>query len=352
MIIDNNNAAGPAYYRLTVKAIREETCDAKSFVLSPERGEAPLFRYAPGQFLSFRVPFEDRTIIRSYSLSSAAGADPDMRICVKRVKDGRGSNWFNEHLSVGARIEATLPAGRFVLRDSQAPLFLVAGGSGITPCISLIKQVLFETQRRVRLVYANRDAAAIIYRDELDNLQRRFSDRLECEHRLDDTHGFLTPDILTALSNGWEGADFYICGPAPLMDMAEETLDKNFGDQAFIVTERFVSPDDDDTLTAAPVADDQQVFVDTFRVTLDGGDHTVPYAAGMTLLQAALKAGIDVPVSCAEGHCGTCMGALKSGKVEMTSTKALSKRNLERGYVLACQSRPTASEPIWLDFDL
>lgn len=351
MIIENMNAAGPAYYRLTVKAIREETCDAKSFVLSPERREAPLFRYTPGQFLSFRVPFEDRTIIRSYSLSSAPGADPDMRICVKRVADGRGSNWFNDHLGVGARIEATLPAGRFVLRDSQAPLFLVAGGSGITPCISLIKQVLFETQRRVRLVYANRDAATIIYRDELDNLQRQFSDRLECEHRLDDTHGFLTPDKITSLSNGWEGSDFYICGPAPLMDIAEETLDKNFGDQAFIVSERFVSPDDDDASAAAPVTEDQQVLVDTFRVTLEGEDITVPYAAGMTLLQAALKAGIDVPVSCAEGHCGTCMCALKSGQVEMTSTKALSKRNLARGYILACQARPAAPEPLWLNFD-
>ena len=353
MIIENMNAAGPAYYRLTVKAIREETCDAKSFVLSPERREAPLFRYTPGQFLSFRVPFEDRTIIRSYSLSSTPGADPDMRICVKRVRDGRGSNWFNEHLSVGARIEATLPGGRFVLRDSQAPLFLIAGGSGITPCISLIKQALFETQRRVRLVYANRDAAAIIYRNELDNLQRQFPDQLECEHRLDDTHGYVTPDIVESLSNGWEAADFYICGPKPLMDIAEETLGKKFGDQAFIMTERFLSPDDNDTPSVSPVAaDDPQAFIDTFRITLDGQDHTISYAAGMTLLQAALKAGIDVPVSCAEGHCGTCMGALKSGQVEMASTKALSKRNFARGYILACQARPTSAEPLWLDFDL
>ncbi|MDO5758918.1 MAG: ferredoxin--NADP reductase [Rhodobacterales bacterium] len=350
MSIENKDVAGPVFYRLTVKAVREETADAKSFVFSPERGEDELFRYTPGQFLSFRVPYGNGTIIRSYSFSSAPGADPDMRICVKRVKDGRGSNWFNDHLGPGARIEATLPAGRFVLRDSKAPLFLIAGGSGITPCLALIKQVLLGTRRRVRLIYANRDAASIIYREELDNLERRFPDRLECKHRLDDTHGFLTPDTITSLANGWREADFYICGPAPLMDMAEETLGNNLGDQAFITTERFISPDDD--AAPAPPATNQSALIDAFRVTLDGHDHTIPYVAGMTLLQAALKAGVDAPVSCAEGHCGTCMAALKSGKVEMTSTKALSKRNLERGYILACQSRPAASEPLWLNFDL
>lgn len=346
--------AGPTYYRLTVKAVRDETSDAKSFVLTPERGEAPLFRYKPGQFLSFRIPFQGRTIIRSYSLSSAPGADPDMRVCVKRVKDGRGSNWFNDHLSVGARIEATPPSGRFVLRDSDASLFLIAGGSGITPCISLLKQALLETRRQVSLVYANQNATSIIYRDELERLQNQFAGRLDCLHRLDDSDGFLTPDNIASLAKDWPGADTYICGPAPLMDMAEDALTQTFGDQAYVMTERFISPDDDapDMSDAEQGLSQQEAPIEEFRLTLDGMDHMVPYKAGQTLLQAALDAGIDAPVSCTEGHCGTCMSALKSGKVLMASTKALSKRNLERGYVLACQSRPTTPELLWLDFDL
>ena len=92
--------------------------------------------------------------------------------------------------------------------------------------------------------------------------------------------------------------------------------------------------------------------VERFRLTLDSENHTVPIAAGETLLQAALAAGFDAPHSCTEGRCGTCMAWLRSGNVSMASTRALSKRNLERGYVLACQSRPSSPAPIWLDFDL
>ena len=93
-------------------------------------------------------------------------------------------------------------------------------------------------------------------------------------------------------------------------------------------------------------------LVESFRLTLDSEDHTVPIAAGETLLQAALAAGIDAPHSCTEGRCGTCMSWLRNGDVSMASTRALSKRNIERGYVLAWQSRPSSPAPIWLDFDL
>jgi len=92
--------------------------------------------------------------------------------------------------------------------------------------------------------------------------------------------------------------------------------------------------------------------IESFRLTLDGEDHTVPIAAGQTLLQAALAAGIDAPHSCTEGRCGTCKSWLRTGDVSMESARALSPRNKERGYVLACQSRPASSDPIWLDFDL
>jgi 3-ketosteroid 9alpha-monooxygenase subunit B len=276
-----------------------------------------------------------------------------MTVCVKRVADGRGSNWFNDHLTAGNSIEATRPAGRFVLRDSNAPLLLIAGGSGITPCISLIKQALVETERRVKLVYANQNAAAVIYRETLDMLEARYADRFTCHHWLDGDNGFLTATDIAATAAGWEQADCYICGPDPLMDLAEETLGARFGTGALVLTERFISPDDPapgptvDVSTPPPEA-----LVENFRLTLDDENHTVPIAAGETLLQAMLTAGIDAPSSCTEGHCGTCMSWLRNGEVSMTSTRALSKRDVERGYVLACQSRPSSPAPIWLDFDI
>jgi 3-ketosteroid 9alpha-monooxygenase subunit B len=344
----------PVYHRLTVKAVREETTESRSFVLSPERGETSLYNYAPGQFLSFRIPYDRSIIVRSYSLSSAPSTDPDMTICVKRVADGRGSNWFNDHLTAGARIEATRPAGRFILRASEVPLFLIAGGSGITPCISLIKQALVKTERSVKLVYANQNAGSVIYRETLEMLERRFADRFTCTHWFDDARGFLTTKDIAAAAAGWQSADSYICGPSPLMDMAEETLAALFGVDARILTERFVSPDDPpaDQSTAKALEPSAEVLIDHFQLTLDGEDHVVPISGGQTLLQAALVAGIDAPSSCTEGHCGTCMALLRSGDVSMTSTEALSKRNIERGHVLACQSRPSSAEPMVLDFDI
>lgn len=345
---------GPSYHRLTVKAVREETAEARSFVLVPEGGETTLFRYQPGQFLSFCVPHDGGELIRSYSLSSAPCTDPDMTVCVKRVDGGRGSNWFNDHLTAGVCIDATRPAGRFVLRAGDAPLLLVAGGSGITPCISLIKQALVETGRRVKLVYANQNAASVIYREALDMLESRFASRFACQHWLDDKRGYLTAADIAAAAEGWEQADGYICGPDPLMDLAEETLGGLFGAGATVLTERFVSPDD--PVRSRTAEEDStpptNALVESFRLTLDGEENIVPIAAGETLLQAALAAGVDAPNSCTEGHCGTCMSWLRSGEVTMTSNQALSKRNIERGWILACQSRPSSDAPIWLDFDI
>ncbi len=349
-----DSVAGPSYHWLTVKAVREETAEARSFVLASEAGEEALYRYSPGQFLTFRVPHDEAELIRSYSLSSASCSDPDMTVCVKRVAGGRGSNWFNDQITAGARIEATRPAGRFVLRDREGPLLLIAGGSGITPCISLIKQALVETERRVKLVYANQNAASVIYRETLGTLESQFPDRFTCRHWLDDDRGFLTAADIAKTARGWEQADGYICGPDPLMDMAEETLVALFGTGAMILTERFVSPDDPvrnrDAVEVPAVP--TEALIESFRLTLDGEDHAVPIAPGETLLEAALAAGIDAPCSCTEGHCGTCMSRLRSGDVSMASTRALSKRNAERGYVLACQSRPSSSDAIWLDFDI
>ncbi len=349
----NNSSIEPGYHRLTVKAVHEETAEARSFVLIPEPCDASLYRYTPGQFLSFRVPHDEGELIRSYSLSSAPRSDPDMTVCVKRVADGRGSNWFNDHLTAGKCIEATRPAGRFVLRDGNAPLLLIAGGSGITPCISLIKQALVETGRRVKLLYANQSAPSVIYRETLDMLEGRFTDHFTCRHWFDDDSGFLTATDISAAAAGWEQADCYICGPDPLMDLAEETLGAQFGVGATVLTERFASPDDPAPRPTVDVsAPSPDALIESFRLTLDGEDHRVPIATGESLLEAALIAGIDAPSSCTEGHCGTCMSWLRSGDVSMTSTRALSKRDIERGYVLACQSRPSSAAPIWLDFDI
>lgn len=348
-------------FPLTIKAKHAETDAACSFILVPQSAHQTDFAYKAGQFLTFDIPHPSAPILRSYSLSSTPDIDPYMRICVKRVVKGRGSNWMIDHLHPGDVIWSSAPLGSFTLTSTQAPVLLIAGGSGITPCIGLIKQILVQTQRHVHLLYANQTQASVIYRRELDDLCERFSDRFACQHWIEADQGYVTAEAVVATSNRLlalgEMPDCYICGPGPLMDLVEAALADHLGEHATIAIERFASPQDGDS-TADTARNPAEVVPVTslvhppiFELHLDGETHKIPLSAGHTLLEAALAAGIDAPKSCLEGHCGACMGHLKSGHVDMASTKALSKRNIKRGYVLACQARPSSIDPIHIDFD-
>lgn len=340
--------AGDRTYPLKVSNKRFETEDAASFVLIPRSTDAHAFSYRAGQFLTFSIPHEGKNLTRSYSLSSAPGVDAEMTICVKRVVGGRGSNWMIDQLETGDIIEATAPSGQFTLTDAQTPVLCVAGGSGITPCISMIKEALVKTERQVRLFYANRTAASVIYRDQLNSLATQFPDQFTCIHWLDEAKGFAAKaDLLEAL--GPEVPDCYICGPTPLMDMAEALYLDQLCADATVKTERFVSPDDPVEVEQPSVKPAKGPA--SFTMTLDDEVHEIPLAPGQTLLEAALAQGIDAPRSCTEGHCGACMCRLESGCVDMASTKALSKRNIERGNILACQSRPKTDEKLRISFD-
>ena len=345
--------ASSGFHQLTVKNVAIETSQSKSFVLAPRRNELHLFRYQPGQFLTFQIPLSTGLIERSYSISSAPSFDPDLTICVKRVKNGRGSNWSNDQLKIGTTIRSRVPAGRFTLDDKQSDLLIIAGGSGITPCISLIKHTLFETSRKVKLVYANQNSQSIIYLNVLNLLQKRFPDRFECVHWLDDKNGLMGPKDIISGAYGYDNASCYICGPALLMDMAQDVLMDSFGSTLNIKTERFISPEDE-TLDSE-IQDSNEFagteFLTEFRLQFEGNVHTVKLAAGQTLLQAALAGDLDIPRSCTEGHCGTCIAKLCNGQVSMTSTKALSKRNIERGHILLCQSHPGSDNPLFVNLD-
>ena len=339
------------FYPLTVKKIVDETSQSRSFVLTPQRSDLILFRYQPGQFLSFKIQMDTGLIERSYSISSAPCYDPDMTVCVKRVDNGRGSNWFNDQLKVGSTIMARAPAGRFTLDDGQSDLLIIAGGSGITPCISLIKHTLYETSRNVKLVYANQNSESIIYIETLNQLQKRFSERFACVHWLDDARGFMKTKDVLSFAKGYEKASVYICGPAQLMDMAEEVLMDNYDDQLAIKTERFISPDDVNSQESGLSKFTDNVLLSEFRLQYEGEIHKISLDQGQTLLQAALASDLDIPRSCTEGHCGTCIAKLIDGDVCMASTKALSKRGIERGHILLCQAQPSSDKPLFVNLD-
>jgi 3-ketosteroid 9alpha-monooxygenase subunit B len=225
-----------------------------------------------------------------------------------------------------------------VLDGSNAPLVLFAGGSGITPVVSLLKTTLATTERSVTLLYANRDAGSVIFAEELARLERAHAGRLRVVHRLDEAHGLLDEDAVRALASEQRDASFYLCGPAPFMALVERVLVAARVPEERVRVERFVfTPHANDAPPPAPDGAEMPEFVE---VILEGKQHRVPYVQGKTLLQTARDAGLDAPYSCEEGFCGCCASNLLEGRVVMAADDALSAEEQRRGMILACQSRP------------
>jgi 3-ketosteroid 9alpha-monooxygenase subunit B len=333
-------------HALRVARVVEETHDAMSVVFEVPPELRDEFRYEAGQFLSFKVPYEGRLLVRSYSLSSSPDVDTEHKVTVKRVDDGRISNWMNDRVRAGSRLLVVPPAGLFVLDPrAQRDLVLWSGGSGITPCISIIKSALATTQRRMLLVYANRDERSIIFREELDALCAKHPDRLRVAHSLDDVDGFVTSDDVARQMQGDLGRDCYLCGPAAFMDTVEHALRALGVARERIHIERFISPHDHEGEAPPPeAATADEIAPASITIVLDGKQHEVPYDAGERVLEAARRAGLDPPFSCEEGYCSCCMAKLGSGQVKMASNDCLTPELLEEGWVLTCQSRCTGGK--------
>jgi 3-ketosteroid 9alpha-monooxygenase subunit B len=342
------------FHELQVSAVIRETADCSSFELAvpPELRDA--YRYKAGQHLTFELPWDDFKVTRCYSLSSCPDLREPLKIGVKRVEGGRISNWLNDNLKVGDSIMASVPEGRFVLDPetrSGAPLFLFAGGSGITPIIALLKSALATTKRSITVLYANQDRDSVIYGEELNRLAAENSDRVIVHHHLDAEGGYLEPAEVRALLHHTDVAEFYICGPEPFMELIERTLDEAGVHEELVYIERFVSPADPDRVEADAVDVMSLEAPDGFSLWLNGRSRTVPYEKGKTLLQCAQAAGLNPAHSCESGYCGSCMAHVGTGKVYMRTHEALSERDVARGVALLCQSFPSSTEPLELDGD-
>jgi ferredoxin len=249
---------------------------------------------------------------------------------------------------------ASVPEGRFVLDPetrSSAPLFLFAGGSGITPIIALLKSALATTKRSITVFYANQDRDSVIYGEELDRLAGENAGRLTVRHHFDAEGGYLTPAEVRALLHDTDVSEFYICGPEPFMELIETTLAEAGVHEELIYIERFVSPADPDRVEADAVDVESLEAPDTFSLWLGGRSRTISYLKGKTLLQCAQAAGLQPAHSCESGYCGSCMAHVNMGKVHMRTHEALSERDIARGVALLCQSVPAGNEPLELDCD-
>ncbi len=325
----------PDYHRLPVVDVIEETAEAKSFVLRVDPGLARVFAYRPGQFLTVRVPHNGSGgIARCYSLSSSPYTDRDLKITVKRVPDGHGSNWLCDHLAPGTELELTPPAGTFTPQLDN-DLLLLAGGSGITPVMSIIKGALCEGRGHLALVYANRDEPSVIFGSELRRLAGEYPHRLSVHHWLDSVAGPPTVDTLQPVLRPYAGRDAYVCGPEPYMAVACETLGTLGVPAHRVHIERFQLADEPPAPGPEGVAQDA-----TVEVTLDGITHQLPWPAGSRLLDVIMGAGLNPPYSCRQGICGACACRLLAGEVHLVHNEVLEDEDFADGYILACQALP------------
>jgi len=328
---------------LTVTDVVAETADACSIEFTVPAGHETEFAYKPGQFLTLEIPGPDGPIARSYSLCSSPDTDASLRIAVKRVADGVGSNWVCDNLKPGSVVRVLPPAGVFTPKTWDEDLLLFAGGSGITPVLSILKSALVVGTRKVTLVYANQHEKAVIFAAELRALAEKYPDRLHVIHWLESVQGLPNRTQLAAFAAPFTSYTSFICGPSPFMDSVSHCLRELGVPPARIHVEKFLSLAEnpfDRAIESASVHD----AADTaeLEVLLDGATHTLQWPRQTKLLDFLLDSGIKAPFSCRQGACSACACIVDEGEVKMLVNDILEEDDLRDGFVLGCQSLPVS----------
>jgi 3-ketosteroid 9alpha-monooxygenase subunit B len=328
-------------FQVRVREVIAETDDACSVVLDPPEDAAERFAYRPGQFLTVQLPSPSGPVGRCYSLCSSPHVDDAMTIAVKRVKDGIGSNWINDTLQPGHVLDCLPPAGAFTPRTFDQDFLLFAGGSGITPVLSILKSALAAGTGKVVLVYANQHEKSVIFAGELRRLAAEHPERLHVIHWLESVQGLPSHAQLRALAAPYTSYTSFVCGPSPFMESVTHVLRELHVPPSRIHIERFQSLADNPFDAVAPVVSEAAGgAVASLEVELDGRTHQFDWPTQTKLLDFLLDNGLDAPFSCRQGACSACACIIGEGEVKMLKNEILDQADLDEGYVLACQSVP------------
>lgn len=344
------------YFDVKVKDIIRETRDSISIVLDNPDNK---IQYKPGQYLTLMVTIGGKEERRSYSLSSSPDYDREIIVTVKKVDQGKVSRYLVEDLKPGDEIRIMTPAGNFTTdfsAENRRNLVFFAGGSGITPLISLMKSALVkEPGSKIILIYQNREEGSIIFSDKIEELIRNHPDRIRVTHILSKPspdwqgeRGRLHPEQIKSIL-GRQGIDirnsaFFICGPGRMMETIDSTLDELGVDMKNRYRESF-SGSGSSSKTDIPSEEPKLNFTESrVTISLDNEKHEILVKPDDFILETALDADIDMPFSCQSGICTSCRGKLISGNVTMDEPEGLSDEELKAGYILTCVSHPATEE--------
>lgn len=360
--------AAPRFYQLKVKEVRPETADCVSVSLDVPEELKETFRFAPGQYLTFRRHEKDAEIRRSYSIC-ASPKDDELRVAIKLVEQGKFSSYAHEQLKAGDVLDVMPPLGKFTPRKTEVKhkeYLAFAAGSGITPIMSIMKAVLEEEpEANFTLIYGNKNRNTIIFREAIEALKNKYMQRLRVYHILSREHmdiplfnGRITAekcaefcDTLIDISTIDEA---FICGPEEMILSVRQKLIDLGMPSAQVHIELFTSPDQphESHRQWATEHKHDEGAMSKVSITLDGAtfDMDLSYN-GDSILDAALKKGADLPYACKGGVCCTCRALLVEGEVEMEVNYALEPDEVAKGYILTCQSHPKTPKVV-VDFDV
>lgn len=353
------------FYPLRVIDVQPETAEAIAVTLEPPTDAADLFRFAPGQHLTLRAEIGDEDIRRNYSLFVPPG-EGTLRIAIKRVAGGRFSGWAETGLRRGATIASMRPAGHFTwaFDPARARNYVAfAGGSGITPILSLLATGLaIERDSQFTLLFGNRSSDSIMFLEDLAALKDRYLGRFQLYHFLtaeaDDVALFngrmneqRIAEILASLIDPAQVDAAFICGPGQMMDTAERALLDAGMDPDHVLVERFSTGKQSEAEFEAQREATRKAAGAEVRVTLEGRRRLVPFAEEQgNILDSARAAGIAAPYACKAGVCATCRAKLTAGRVRMLANYGLSKEEVAAGYILTCQAVPETGD-VAVDYD-
>jgi ring-1,2-phenylacetyl-CoA epoxidase subunit PaaE len=348
------------FYELAVYDAHHDTRESLVVTFDIPSDLKETFRFVQGQYLTLRTTIDGREVRRSYSICAAV-QDLRPRIGIKKAPGGLFSNWAHQHLKRDARIEVMPPAGRFnvPLRPENEKQYLaIAAGSGITPLFSIIKTTLLtEPKSRFSLFYGNRASGSVMFREELADLKDRYLDRFCLVHvlsrekqEIDLLNGRITKERCSQLLDRWApNAKFdtaFICGPHEMMLEVSDALKARGLKDSQIKTELFGNA----TSFSRPTASTEEADCHVTLI-MDGIERAFRMKKGSeTILEAGLRHGLEMRYSCRGGVCSTCRAHLREGEVEMDANFALEDYEIDRGFILTCQSYPV-TDRIFVDFD-